>query len=274
MRLDLLVAEKLKISRSLAGNLIKNGKIKLNGKITKEKDFEVKQNEKIEQIKENTIEIFFENENFAIVKKPYGMSVCRTFNTPKYEQVLNEELQKHMTLSGAQKDHEFGLPHRIDKTTEGLILISKTDDFYEKISEKFQNLEIKKKYIAVYDLNFFEKIKKDQIFKTFDMFDCSHGLNCFSFVGRNCICDLSDYKTVQIPYKEEKDGVIIDMKSEKFMKTYIKQHDGFFECIPINGVRHQIRLTMEFLGFSIVGDSLYGSKTEGDIVLFSVFIGF
>lgn len=273
-RLDIIVSEKLKISRSLAGNLITNAQISVNGNIVLHKDLEFDSNIKVQRKKEKIIDVLLENNDFAIVKKPYGISVCRTFNTPKFESVLNEQLKKIMPLSKAIKDFEFGLPHRLDKTTEGLMIISKTDDFYDFISYQFQNLSVQKKYLAVYDDRFFIKFPRDNILDEFVAFQCSHGLNCFSFIGKNCICEKHLFKVVKIPYREERNRVYVDLKSQKFMETYISLQDGFVECIPINGVRHQVRLTMEFLGLPIAGDTLYSSKITGPIGLFSVFIGF
>ncbi|MFN9114855.1 MAG: hypothetical protein ACK5XN_32750, partial [Bacteroidota bacterium] len=117
-------------------------------------------------------------------------------------------------------------------------------------------------YLAYYE-------KKDVNLKKFSFFICEHKYNNFSIYRSECFCN-EDFKIIEIPYTETKEKVIFG--GENKMITGIKQHDGFFECFPITGIRHQIRLTMSYLGFPIIGDELYGKKEE-KMMLFSTFIG-
>jgi len=294
MRLDLYLSEQKKISRSLAGNKISKGKITINGLINKNKDYNVKEEDVIQEIYEEIpFKILYENDFYLIIFKPENYSVCRTFNTPKQEKVLNEEVQKIRTLSKAQKDHEFGLPHRLDKQTSGLMILTKTDYGYEKIISYFQNKQIRKKYIAFYELNNSFTIN----FENFKTFVCDHGVRNFTFLEDNfCLCEFynnskencNDYKNLTIFHEEQKAKVVLkenlknenlknenltNENSEVFMRTFVKQESGFFSCIPITGIRHQIRFSMKNLGYPIAGDSLYGGISNSSLLLYSVFLG-
>jgi 23S rRNA pseudouridine1911/1915/1917 synthase len=215
--------------------------------------------------------------------------VCRSFNTPKIEKVINEELLKIIPLSKALKNHEFGLPHRLDKSTQGLMIITKNDNYYDKLLKDFNNRLIKKQYLAYYE-------DQEIQLKDFQYFICDHGYINFSIYQDNCICEINNLEDVSINFIEKKDKVEIHTqtlgkkstnygrdffnkisKEEEIygiMKTKIKKHDGFIECFPITGIRHQIRLTMKYLNFPIINDNLYGSKKQnGNLGLYSVFIG-
>lgn len=271
MRLDQIISSKYKITRSLAGKYISNSQIKVNGTLISSKKYQINQHDKIEFIKKiPKIKILYEDNNFAIVYKPENMSVCRTFNTPKIESVLNEELKKIMPLSNAQKEHEFGLPHRLDKQTEGLIIISKTDDFYDFISLCFQKFLVKKQYFAFHqNINF--------NFLDIEPFVCEHNYINFSKFEKGCLCNLNGEKTI-IKYDESKEKIIPYSQQTvlpKEMITEFEFFDNYSKCYPITGVRHQIRFSLSQLNKGIHGDSLYSSgHIEDKLLLFSTFISF
>lgn len=279
MRLDLHLSDLQKISRSLAGNKISKGKITVNGLINKNKDYNVKKDDVIQEISEEIpFKTLYENDSYLIIFKPENYSVCRTFNTPKQEKVLNEEVKKIRTLSKAQKDHEFGLPHRLDKQTSGLMILTKTDYGYEKIISYFQNKQIRKKYIAFYELKNNFTIN----FEHFQTFLCEHGVRNFTFLkDQQCLCefynnfeeDYKGYRNLIIFHEEQKEKVVLNENSTIFMKTFVKKEEEFFFCVPITGIRHQIRFSMNFLGHPIVGDSLYGGISHSSLLLYSIFLG-
>jgi 23S rRNA pseudouridine1911/1915/1917 synthase len=271
MRLDLYLASKKSLTRSLAKNLIKSHKVQVNNIVIIDADYIVKSHDKVTLAPDNLeIKILYETDDLAIVYKPYNMSVCRTFNTPKYEKVLNEELKKKMLLSGAIKPHEFGLPHRLDKLTEGLMIITKHNDAYDVIVNDFNNQAIKKKYIAIH-CDYYKY--KPEAFSTFT---CEHGYINFSICGNTCICDIengNEFKLIELGYTETKERVLITNETNKTMKTLIKFHDTYSECILITGVRHQLRATLSHLSKSIIGDPIYGTRNTNKMELYSVFIG-
>lgn len=272
-RLDVFISKKYKISRSLSGNLIKKGLITINNQKILDKDFLTNNNDIIHILKQDLdIKVYYESENFSIIYKPKNISVCRTNNTPKVEKVLNEELSKIMSLSDAMKKHEFGLPHRLDKPTSGLMIITKTNEAYEKFINFFNKHLIKKKYLAFYENDSW--LPKDLKF-----FICEHNYMNFSINNEDkCICNLDNtWKDVELQYIETHQKIILSIyNKDKTMKTFVKQHSNYFECIPITGERHQIRFTMNEIGFPIYGDNIYNRNVHksDNMLLFSVFLGF
>lgn len=272
MRLDKAIAQKFSIPRTYAGNLIVNGNVLFNGRTVVHKDLHTTDNDVLELVeKADEIRILFENELFAIVYKPYNLSVCRSFNTPKVEKVLNEELGKKMPLSTAKKAHEFGLPHRLDKLTEGLMLITKTDEIYEQFLFFFEQKLIHKKYVGVVDLS--ENIHLPTM-ENFSSFICKHGCVNFSLDNdEKCLCEKDDtWAEWRINYEEKKDKVVPGSQGE--MLSFARRHGHYMEIAPITGIRHQVRFSMQQMQLPVCGDPIYGSKKFHRMLLFSTFLGF
>jgi 23S rRNA pseudouridine1911/1915/1917 synthase len=161
IRLDKFISIQFNISREQAIKYIKNNHIYINrilinkpnklinyNNMSKE-NIEIISNEKKNKI---TIEYIEENDNFLIVNKPYGLSVARCENTPKNEEVLNEIIKEKYSLSYGIRPEEYGIVHRIDKTTEGLMIIARNDQYYDLLLNLFQKQKVKKIYLAIVEM--------------------------------------------------------------------------------------------------------------------------
>lgn len=282
-KIDIFVANKTGISRSLAKSLILKNLIKIDNVIISNTKLLIKNpNSKVEILQENPeIPILFQCEDFLIIYKTPGMSVCRTFNTPKSESVINEEIAKYHNLSKAQKAHEFGLPHRLDKDTSGLMILTKTERAYNSIIEQFNNKKVRKKYLAFVNLNFGNLKLEDLKIENFHFFICEHNFMNFTIYEKKCLCILDEsFESLKINYKETKAKIVKSLENNShstFMETKIKIMDNYVECIPITGIRHQIRFSMLEINKEILGDKIYGSgklKQHNQLLLFSVFVAF
>jgi 23S rRNA pseudouridine1911/1915/1917 synthase len=256
MRLDLYTSHKLRISRSYAKNLIKKGKILADGKILSNPDFEIKSEV---HIKFNNpvpvINILYDHREFLIVNKPYNMSVCRSSTTPKAEFVLNELLLKKYDLCESEKRHEFGLVNRIDKLTEGIIILSKSTKAYLHFKNLFRERKIKKYYRAYYKGISCEKIYSELSFK---YFICKHGVHNFS-LEKDCFCE-NDFKLHEC--------VLMDSSTERNCITGLKVEEDYFLCHLVTGRTHQIRKIMKIIGQPVWGDPEYGIEKDR-MLLFS-----
>lgn len=79
------------------------------------------------------IEVLFEDEDFFIINKPFGLSS---------ESPLLKRLAENNKIS-------LQLVHRLDKDTTGALIFAKNKIAYEKILEAFRKREIKKTYLAL-----------------------------------------------------------------------------------------------------------------------------
>ena len=156
-RLDMFLSEKLDLTRSNVTKHIKDGTIKVNGKdvksgyLLKQRDiveFE-KWNESTDVIGENIpLDIYYEDEYIMVVNKKSGMVVHP--GNGNYNGTLANALLYHTeSLSDINGTDRPGIVHRIDKDTSGLLLVSKTNEAHQILSEDFKNKKIKRNYIAL-----------------------------------------------------------------------------------------------------------------------------
>ena len=166
-RLDAFLAEKIeKWSRSRLKKLIDDGDVLVNQNPAKS-SYKLRAGDEIEveltelptesfEPENISLDIVYEDEQLAVINKPAGMVVHPgagvhsgtlanaiayhfKFQIPDYK---TEEAK-----SGA--DFRVGIVHRLDKDTSGLIVVAKTEEIHEKLSEQFREREVYKSYVAL-----------------------------------------------------------------------------------------------------------------------------
>lgn len=243
-RLDLILVEKFQFTRSKAHKLILDGCIYVNGKLILKKHQKFSMNIMIYIMEKATPSITLDylevQEDFIIVNKPAGVICHRSNTTPHNVPILNEMVAKDYTLSASIIPEEFGLPHRIDRATEGLVLLSRTDEFYQWAIKAFESGKIKKTYLCVVEMG----------------------------------AQLKDEGIIQLNLYYGKDKVLVrECGVNSITKYKILNRYGNYavlEVEPLTGRRHQIRVALSHVGSPIVGDSLYGGKTFERLCLFAV----
>ncbi|EMJ89930.1 MULTISPECIES: RluA family pseudouridine synthase [Leptospira] len=91
--------------------------------------------------------VILERENFLIIHKPSGIA-SHSGPGDRSPSLVNGLLYHFKELSKMGGEARPGIVHRLDKPTEGLILIAKNDRAHGKLSELFRKREIEKKYYA------------------------------------------------------------------------------------------------------------------------------
>ena len=135
-------------SRSHFKNLIKDGKVFINGEI-KKPSYKVRLGDKVEieivEEKEKVIvsqnialDIIWEDENMAVINKPSGMlthpTELETENT-----LVNALLYKYgENLSDINGNFRRGILHRLDRNTSGLLMIAKNNQTHEFLASQFK----------------------------------------------------------------------------------------------------------------------------------------
>ena len=134
-RIDKLVSDLNKDwSRSQLQDWIKEGLVKVNGKVIKS-NYKVKLNDKIVVTEKEVVEadikpenlnldIYYEDKDVAIVYKPKGMVV---HPSPGHYSgtLVNGLMYQIKDLSGINGEIRPGIVHRIDKDTSGLLMVAK-----------------------------------------------------------------------------------------------------------------------------------------------------
>jgi 23S rRNA pseudouridine1911/1915/1917 synthase len=156
MRLDQVLAELFTdYSRSKLQTWVKAGRVQVNGLALKPKDkldggelitldaeAEVVITAEPEAI---PLEIVFEDESLLIVNKPAGLVVhpaVGNWNGTLLNALLNHDPNLE-TLPRA------GIVHRIDKETSGLLMIAKTLQAHNSLTEQLQDRDITREYLAI-----------------------------------------------------------------------------------------------------------------------------
>ena len=126
-----------------------------------------------------------------------------------------------------------GIVHRIDKDTSGLLLVAKNDDVHVLLSEELKLRKVNRKYLAlVYGV-----INNDT--GTID-----------APIGRS----LFDRKKMSVTDINSKDAITHFKVLERYKDATL------IECTLETGRTHQIRVHMEYIGYPIVNDPVYGKK--------------
>ena len=126
------------------------------------------------------------------------------------------------------------LLNRLDKETSGVMLFAKNQEFRQKAIAEFKSNRVYKEYSAIVNGKVIEEITIDK-----------------------------PIHTIKGKFAKSK----IDIKKGKPAKTTIYPMfvDGNHSKVKIviqNGRTHQIRVHLSFLGFSVVGDTMYGKSSS------------
>lgn len=244
-RLDSFLAQKLEgVSRSFIKNIIKDGKVSVNGKVRKPKYavnpddvviVEMPEPKELEVVAEDIdIDIIYEDEDVAVVYKPQGMVVHPACGHQSGT-LVNALLFKLKDLSSINGVIRPGIVHRIDKDTSGLLMIAKNDFAHNSLAEQLKDHSITRKYYALVN----NRIGVDTI-------------DIDQPIGRHP----NDRMRMAVVHQNSKRAVTHITVLERF-KNYT-----LVQAQLETGRTHQIRVHMAYINHSIVGDPVYGIKKE------------
>ena len=171
-RLDAFLTENIEgWSRANLQKLIEDGGVLVNEKPSKS-SHKLRANDEIEiELTEEIaagftpedipLDIIYEDEFLAVINKPAAMVVHpgagvhsgTLANAIAWHfkfQIPDSKLESEESPNPkTQVPYRIGIVHRLDKDTSGLIVVAKSDEIHEKLSEQFRNREVFKSYIAL-----------------------------------------------------------------------------------------------------------------------------
>jgi 23S rRNA pseudouridine1911/1915/1917 synthase len=260
-RVDVFISQKLNdISRNSVQKLITGENITVNGKVIKA-NYKVKINDTIKilipppeildvEAENIALDIVYEDDDLAVVNKPQGMVVHPAPGHYSGTMVngLMYHLKKLSTINGILRP---GIVHRLDKNTSGLMLIAKNDKSHNFLAKCLKEHSINRFYYALVEGN----VKEDE-----------GEIN--APLGRS--------------EKDRKKRAVTNKNSKEAITNYwVIERYGKYTLMKLKlktGRTHQIRVHMKYIGHPVVGDDVYGSKTnkfglEGQL-LHSKILGF
>ena len=241
VRLDQYLTKKLDYSRSKVEKLIKEKNILVNNKETK-KSYILKENDiiNIKEIDEEEIniepekmdlDIVYEDDDVIVVNKENGVVVHPA--PGNYKHTLVNGLMYHSKLSSINGEFRPGIVHRIDAYTTGLLMVAKNDKAHIDLAKQLEEKTTHRKYIALV----WGVINTDT--GTID-----------APIGR----DINDRKKMAVTDINSKDAIT----HFKVLERY--SNETLIELELETGRTHQIRVHMNYIGYPIVNDPVYGKR--------------
>ena len=250
MRVDVFINKKEKdLSRTRIKNLILDHKLKLNNKILIDPSKKISTDDILELIISEPkkaslkpykykLDIIFEDEDLIVLNKPSGIVIHP--GAGNFDNTIVNALiyYNKNSLSNIGDKYRPGIVHRIDKNTSGLVVVAKNNQAHEHLSNQFSKHTITR----IYQLMIWGKLRpsKGRIetlitrsSKNRQMMEVSRTK------GKKAI---TNYKTIEI-----------------FENNNIPTL-SLIDCKLETGRTHQIRVHMNHLGHSIVGDDKYKKK--------------
>lgn len=214
--------------------LLNNQPMKANYKVKSGEVFQIVIPEPVslDLLPENIpLDIVYQDEDVAVVNKPQGMVVHPSAGHPDGT-LVNALLYHLKDLSSINEVIRPGIVHRIDKDTSGLLMIAKNDVAHEALAKQLKDKTSLRKYIALVHGNI------------------PHDKGTINApIGRS----KSDRK---------KQAVIEEGKSAVTHFTVLERF-GEFTLVELQletGRTHQIRVHMQYIGFPVAGDPVYGPR--------------
>lgn len=237
-RLDNYLSNLLEMTRSQIKKNIDN--IKVNdtnvkcGYVLKEGDVITYKFEETTTLEKQNIplDVVYEDDDLIVINKANGMVVHPGAGN-KNGTLVNALLYRQTALSDINGDVRPGIVHRIDAFTTGLLVVAKNNEAHNILKEQIQNKTCKRKYYALVWGN----IKNDT--GTID-----------APIGR----DPNNRLKMKVTNVNAKEAVT----HFKVLKRYSKV--TLIEVSLETGRTHQIRCHMDYIGYPIVNDPVYGKN--------------
>ncbi len=252
LRLDhFLTAQLQHLSRSRLQQLIRDGRVLIDGKPSKPKfkllagkqiTVEVPAPVPMAEIEAQPIplEVIYEDKDFIVINKAHGLVVHPAAGNP--DGTLVNALLHHCQgqLSGIGGVQRPGIVHRLDKDTSGCLVAAKNDQAHQEISRQFADRETTKIYHCVVQgipVHPDGRIENQ--------------------IGRH-------------PVSRQKMAVLEAPKGKRAVTDYKilrcssdnETSWAYIRCHLHTGRTHQIRVHMKSLGCPILGDEIYAQPSR------------
>ncbi|MBR7091029.1 MAG: RluA family pseudouridine synthase [Clostridia bacterium] len=246
VRLDVYLSEQFtEITRSAIKKLITDGKVLVNSKQQKA-GYVLRENDivdiEIPQVQVDTVgaediplDIVYEDNDLLVINKAQGMTV-HPASTVKSGTLVNALLYKVKELSSINGEYRPGIVHRLDKDTSGLMLVAKNDKAHNNLAKQIADKTCVREYVALVT----GVMTKDEgEVETLIARDPKNRL-------RMAVMHNGTGRVAKTRYWVEK-------RFRKYTLVAFRL---------ATGRTHQIRVHTKYLGYPIVGDTLYNTNKD------------
>lgn len=214
-------------------NLLKYKQVKVNGEIISQFNYQLNKDDQVvidkSEVNEIDLNIIYEDKELIVINKPSGLLSISGGNE-------KEKTAYHMVanyLKAKNKNAKIFVVHRLDKDTSGILMFAKNEMIKNKLQDNWNTLVFKRGYLAIVE----GKLKKKQgTIKNY----------------------LAESKTQMVYITKNKGKLAIT--NYKVLKE--SSNNSLLEVFLDTGRKNQIRVHMQSLGHSIIGDKKYGAITN------------
>ena len=244
-RLDkVLVAHLVDLSRSEVQALIKAGEVQVDGISVSKPAYRLTPGEAIQiSIPEEEpeaiaaepipLEVLYVDDDLAAINKPAGMVVHPAYGN-RTGTLVNALLYHWPEVHGVGPEPRFGIVHRLDMDTSGVLVIARNATALNALQQQFKQRTAAKRYLALVE----GTPESDA-----GLIDAPIGRDPNQ---RKRMAVVRDGKPAQTRY-----DVL-----EHFAETTLLRLE------LLTGRTHQIRVHLQWLGYPIVGDTVYGFRKQ------------
>ena len=240
-RLDHYLANNTEFSRSKITNLIKEGKILVNGKNVKT-GYLIKENDIIEinyeeeelkaEPEKMDLDIVYEDNDVIVVNKANKVVVHHACGN-RSATLVNGLLYHSKNLSSINGEFRPGIVHRIDADTTGLLMIAKNDKAHKILADQLKEKTTHRVYYAL----------------VWGVINNETG-TVDAPIGR----DPKDRKKMAVTPDNSKEAITHFRVIERYKNATL------IELKLETGRTHQIRVHMKYIGHPVVNDPVYSNK--------------
>jgi 23S rRNA pseudouridine1911/1915/1917 synthase len=183
-----------------------------------------------------TFRVLFQDEHLLVAEKPPGL-VTQPGKGHQHDTLLNGLFAMHGgLLQNLGKERDFGLLHRLDRETSGVLVVGLRASAYDGLRRAFAERKVRKYYWAV------------------------------TYKAPNH--DTGVIKRPLLEVEGEQKLARISPKGKPAVTAYrVLERSvggGLVECRPVTGRLHQVRVHLESIGCPILGDKVYGPKAAAE----------